>query len=92
MKRREFITLLARAAVPLAARAQQSLVGFVNSSSAQAQVLVADCLPPRACSKLIIDIQFYAVLDQLRDIIEVAGRGVRGAGPRVHTIVLDDAF
>jgi putative tryptophan/tyrosine transport system substrate-binding protein len=46
MRRREFISLLGGVAVvrPLAAGAQQSpvpLVGFVNSSSAQAQALVA---------------------------------------------------
>ena len=46
MRRREFISLLGSAAVawPFAAGAQQSsvpLVGFVNSSSAQAQALVA---------------------------------------------------
>lgn len=46
MRRREFLSLLGGVAVvwPLTARAQHSsmpLVGFVNSSSAQAQVLVA---------------------------------------------------
>ena len=32
----------------------------------------------------VLDVKFYAVLDQVRDTVEVARRRGRGAGPGVH--------